>query len=390
MSYYNNNNNRNNPNINNNLISWIIAIVCLFAFWPIGLFLIIKLITGSTSQSQRAKNEAHFTGSRAAYDGQSPFFSFESGAANKSTGKKTVSQKKKQASKKTPPATGAVPLLILAIVLFLIGFSNIFDFFDSGIVSDLLLGLYFAIGGGVSLFFRNRIKQKARRLSKYITVMGFDDAKSVDEIADATGYSDKLVRKDLNYLAERGYFGPDAYFDIGLDSIVISSEAAESERQKRYAEEKAQTAEKNESADPYTAVLNEFRRLKDSITDPEISAKVAQLEILTSKIFMAVENDPEKAPDIRKFMDYYLPSTNKLLKSYSTLEKQGISGKNISTAKQDIERILDSLIEGYERQLDRLFDSDALDISTDIDVLENMLKRDGLTDDGDVFRSAAH
>ena len=67
------------------------------------------------------------------------------------------------------------------------------------------------------------------------------------------------------------------------------------------------------------SVLSEFRRLHNSITDPEISAKVGELEELTAKIFKAVENDPDKQAEIRKFMDYYLPATNKLLKSYTTL-----------------------------------------------------------------------
>ena len=312
----------------------------------------------------------------------------KSGTA-KSSGK-TNTKRSRSRKKNTPKAAGADALLILAIVFFIIGASKIHNFYFVRGLANLVSGLFFAAGGGVSLFVRSYILKRSRRFAKYITVMGLDDAKSVDEIAQATGGSTATIRKDLNYLAERGCFGTDAYFDVGLDSIVISPDAAELERQRRYSEETAAKHEAAVSADPNISVLEELRRFSETITDARISEKAAQLESLTARIFKAVEDDPEKAPDIRKFTGYYVPATSKLLKSYCTLEKQGVSGENITAAKRDIERVLDSLIDGYIRQLDRLFDSDALDISSDVDVLETMLKQDGLSGDGEVFRSGSH
>jgi 5-bromo-4-chloroindolyl phosphate hydrolysis protein len=87
-------------------------------------------------------------------------------------------------------------------------------------------------------------------------------------------------------------------------------------------------------------------------------------------------------------MNYYLPTTLKLLHAYETLEKQGIKGENIMSAKQDIERVLDTLASGYEQQLDNLFKADAIDISADIDVLESMMEQDGLTNDGNMFKTS--
>ena len=77
-----------------------------------------------------------------------------------------------------------------------------------------------------------------------------------------------------------------------------------------------------------------------------------------------------------------------MLHSYETLEKQGITGENIQSAKQDIERVLDTLITGFEQQLDHLFMADMLDISSDIDVLENLMHQDGLTPESQIFKAA--
>lgn len=374
-------NNRKNIS-DNDIIAWIVAIICLAVFWPLGIFLIIRLIINRPSSiAEKAKNEAAFAKSRAASARTS-----SSGTA-KSNGRKST-KRSSSGKKKAPKANGANILSILAIAFFIIGASKIHNFYFVRSFANLISGIFFAAGGGVSLFVRSYILKRSRRLAKYITVMGVDDAKSVDEIAQATGGSASAIRKDLNYLAERGCFGPDAYFDVGLDSIVISPDAAELERQRRYSEEAA--AKHEASADPSMAALEELRRFSETITDACISSKAAQLESLTARIFKAVDDDPEKAPDIRKFTSYYVPATSKLLKSYCTLEKQGVAGENITAAKRDIERVLDSLIDGYTRQLDRLFDSDALDISSDVDVLETMLKQDGLSGDGDVFRSGSH
>jgi 5-bromo-4-chloroindolyl phosphate hydrolysis protein len=119
-----------------------------------------------------------------------------------------------------------------------------------------------------------------------------------------------------------------------------------------------------------------------------ICEKVQRIENVTVKIFRLVDEKPEKASQIRRFMNYYLPTTLKLLHSYETLEKQGVDGENITTAKNDIVRVLDTLAAGFEQQLDNLFMSDKIDISADIDVLENLMRRDGLTDDGNILKTS--
>ncbi len=133
--------------------------------------------------------------------------------------------------------------------------------------------------------------------------------------------------------------------------------------------------------DQYKKILDELRRVNDAIPDEEISDKISRLEAVSAKIFEQAKSDPDKLPQMRKFMDYYLPTSLKLLNTYAELDKQGVEGENISESKRRIEQTMDTLVKAFENQLDRLFASDALDVSTDIDVMQNMLRADGLTGD---------
>ncbi len=127
--------------------------------------------------------------------------------------------------------------------------------------------------------------------------------------------------------------------------------------------------------------VREMRRLNDSITDERLSAAIDQLERLSGKIFEAVRQSPEKLPQIRKFMDYYLPTTLKLLNAYDRMAATGVSGENIDGTKAKVEEMMDTIVTAFARQLDSLYGDEALDISTDITVLETMLAREGLAGD---------
>ena len=121
----------------------------------------------------------------------------------------------------------------------------------------------------------------------------------------------------------------------------------------------------------------DIRRANDRIADPVISAKIDRLEELAGKIFRIVEEEPEKKAKASTFLNYYLPTTQKLLDSYADFEEAGVSGENVSQAKQRIASTMDKIVEGFERQLDQLYQSDAMDVDTDIRVMEQMLRRDG-------------
>lgn len=126
--------------------------------------------------------------------------------------------------------------------------------------------------------------------------------------------------------------------------------------------------------------IREMRKLNEQIKDKKISTQINRLEQLSNEIFAQVTKNPSKLSQIRKFMNYYLPTTVKLLASYAEVSAQSVRGKNITATMQKVENIMDTIIVAFEKQLDSLFGAEALDISTDITVLEGILAREGLTE----------
>lgn len=124
--------------------------------------------------------------------------------------------------------------------------------------------------------------------------------------------------------------------------------------------------------------LSEMRRLNDSIKDEKISAQIDHLEEVTGKIIDQVVAQPKKRSQIRRFLDYYLPTTLKLLNAYDRMAAAGVDGENISVTKEKIEDMMDAIVKAFDKQLDGLFGEEALDVSTDITVMENLLAREGL------------
>lgn len=126
--------------------------------------------------------------------------------------------------------------------------------------------------------------------------------------------------------------------------------------------------------------IREMRRLNDAIADETISAQIDQLEDATAKILDHVIAHPDKQPQIRKFLLYYLPTTLKLLNTYDRMGSTGVSGENIDGTMTRIETMLETIVSSFHKQLDALFQDEAMDIASDITVLENLLVQEGLAD----------
>ena len=125
--------------------------------------------------------------------------------------------------------------------------------------------------------------------------------------------------------------------------------------------------------------LSEMGRLYLSIKDTDVRMKINEIMRITDKITQDAIEDPADIPQIKKFMNYYLPTTIKLLNAYDRMSAQGIEGENLDKSMKSINEMLDAAIDAYKKRLDSLFENQALDIETDIKVLNTMLAREGLS-----------
>jgi len=309
---------------------------------------------------------------------------------------KTKKRKDRNPLEKKSGKFVSVVLLLISIPLFIIGGNFIAtaasSFLGSGINEwfSFFMGLFF-LTGAFTLFFSRNVG--VRRFTRYKNYYAFTAGRGIVPIQDmarAAGVSVRTVLRDIQAMISSGYFGPGAYFNSELNSLVLSPDAAKEARQasrNASAACEAPLPSTDVPVNPYMAIIAELRELNVTIADIPISNKINRIEEITAKIFRIVEENPEKQPQIRRFMSYYLPTTLKLLRSYATLEKQGIKGENITSAKENIGRILDTLATGFEQQLDQLFRADAIDIAADITVLENLMQQDGLSGDKPGFRT---
>jgi len=314
------------------------------------------------------------------------------GAQQKTT--KGKAKNRSQLEKKSGKFLSAL-LVLVSIAMLVLGVGVLapeVGALSGGLSPDwfrLIMGSFFVIGAFTAFFSRNIGKRRFGIYKRYYAYVMGHDIVPMSDIARAAGRSARVVARDIQAMIDAGYFDAGTYIDNELECLVLSPEAAQEARKATRAafDPEPQAAEAPENQ--YMAIIFELREIKSTIADVAISGKVDRIEELTGKIFRIVEDDPEKKTQIRRFMSYYLPTTMKLLRSYSTLEKQGIKGENITAAKENIGRILDTLATGYEQQLDQLFQADAMDIAADIDVLENLMQQDGLSGEKSEFKMMA-
>ncbi|MGN0984782.1 MAG: 5-bromo-4-chloroindolyl phosphate hydrolysis family protein [Gemmiger sp.] len=250
----------------------------------------------------------------------------------------------------------------------------------SWLLEELVPPMLMLLGGAGCLFAGQRAKTSRRMRKKILNIVGDAPYMYIEDIAASIPCSYEKCCQHLENCVDQEVFGKNAYLDMRTRSLVVRGAAPKPEP----APAPAPAPAKEEPADRYQQMLNELRRVNDQIPGEEMSDKISRLETVSGKIFAQTRNDPDKLPQIRKFMDYYLPTALKLLQTYAELEAQGVEGDNIRESKRRIEQVMDTLVVAFENQLDKLFQADALDVSADIDVMQNMLRADGLAD-GDPF-----
>lgn len=252
---------------------------------------------------------------------------------------------------------------------------------------ELLESVGFFAGGATMFFYGRKMQRRRNRIERYKAFMGERDYVTAEELMMVTGKRRAVVEKDVDYMLQKNLLGTGAFFDAGRGILFRSADAYQRYLQERTRKENLTPKEANEG---YSGALRAIREANDRIPDPVFSEKLDRMEEIAGKIFREVEAHPEKQKQASTFFDYYLPTTLKLLGTYTEFEEAGIEGENLRQAKARIESIMDTLLQNFERQLDELYRSEAMDVDADIRVMENMLSRDlssverdfGLTLDG--------
>lgn len=373
----------NNSN-NNDLGSWIFPIIMLCIFPPVGVFLLVMKLFGLAGSRYRSGGQVK----RHPYDmNQDAAWQQTESAEVPAAGKKGKKAAKSKAKQKglIPDGKGWIIGGGIATAVFGAGALSVlgeclywlptdFTWFVQSLFSDLLPILCFlAASVGVLLYGLGQ-KRKGRRFRKYLSLIGKRSQVNLGTMSEVGGISKKVLCDDLQEMLDKGIL-PTGYIDLLADRLVLSDEGVP----ERAAAPESAKVDQPADLSREDAILAEIRQLNDDIAQPELSAQIDEIEEITRKIFNQLKDNPAKEPQLRSFLNYYLPTTLKILHAYAQLESQGIEGDNITAAKARIEGMMDKVVEGFEKQLDKLFEHDAMDITTDVEVLEKMLSKDGLS-----------
>lgn len=307
--------------------------------------------------------------------------------------------------------------LAAGISLFTLAGMYLYRLLDTGtlgLFQGIVAGLFFALGaGGLGVCrWGTMIRKRVRRFHTYMRVIGQREYCNVRELSDGIRKSVKYVVKDLEYMISNGWF-LQGHLDEEKKCLMVSHRMydqylkIQEDRRKNRQEEREQRENARKEAsregspegkgasegirlspevqrviDEGDQYIQKIHRCNDAIPGREISAKISRMETVVDRIFDRVEQNPESVDDIRRLMEYYLPTTVKLLEAYQELSAQPIGGENIRASMKEIEDTLDTLNAAFEKLLDNLFQDTAWDVSSDISVLQTMLAQEGLTEDG--------
>ena len=263
-----------------------------------------------------------------------------------------------------------------------------------GLLLGNLLGLYpatyFSVRTGITGI---KLHYARQRFSSYWQALKERGFAPMQKLAREAGRNILNVRNEIRFMVKQGFFDK-AHIDREHDMLVINEpnyvahkKAMLLETQKRQEleapkealpEPKAQEDSARAMIREGKAYIEEIEAIRSGIKDPQMQQDLVQLEKVTYNIFSCISKNPEKLNKIRRFMQYYLPTTVKLVQSYEELEEQPVAGTNIQTSKAKIQESMKTINTAFERLLDELFQKDALDIHSDLIAMETMMARDGL------------
>lgn len=299
----------------------------------------------------------------------------------------------------------SIPLILLggAGMFVFAGFllTSVIGFLISGsLLTKTVSSVVLAIGVIVCIlsafFLIKGITGRKRYLcfKKYVEILNGRAFCSVRELAEKTRTPEKKVCKNLKAMIKKEMF-LDGFLDNSQTCFTVTEEAyrqlqqAEESRRQREEEQKKRQEQMQKEVDNISdsevaemirkgnEYIETIRLANDAIPGEVISAKLDRLENVIRKIFDSVKLHPEQMPEMDKFMEYYLPTTQKLVNAYKEFDALAIKGENVTKSMNEIENTLDTISSAFEQLLDDLFQDTAVDISADISVLQTMLAREG-------------
>ena len=266
---------------------------------------------------------------------------------------------------------------IAGLLAFGTGF--LVELLDYGLLfpSDLLVLLIFAAASGLlALAGRNQMR-RARRLRRLVDYVGDSRCVRLDQLAEMMDCRQRELKQDLRLMLDHGFFRG-AFVDDANGCFRWADAGANLKKAKKAAPAaaKPETLTKSESGQYYQAVL--ISGFKFRISNPTICEKLDLLAARTQAIFEYLDRHPTKRKNARMFENHYFPTTVKILESYANFEKSGVRGENVDAAMGQVEQVLDTLIQCYEKQLDCLYADEAMNVAVEVKVMEDLLAKDGL------------
>ena len=345
---------------------------------------------------------------------------------NASYYKNTSSTQKRSQPKTTLPAIKTKNVGQISSILY-----TVFGGIGTGISTSILLGgaICAAIGfiwpvpvfvllgglvGGSLLMLRKGISEKNRlnRMKRYISLCAGKMYMNISDLAKQANLSPKYILKDIKKMLKLGFF-PEGHLDENETCLMLDDATyreylrvekqrkaylADQQKENSVSENTIATQSKaaNDTSSPaknkttgdteLDAMIHEgqdyirkLHELNDLIPGEVISEKLYRMEDLLKEIFNRLEDDPAQMPKLHKLMNYYLPTTIKLLQAYSEFDDVSAPGTDIITAKAEIEKTVDTINEAFTELLNKLFQATVFDVTTDAQVLQTMLAKEGLT-----------
>ncbi len=373
------------------LRSWIFPILMLIFVTPLGVLLVVLKLLGGGGLSRGQRREQRTQGYAAQSATRSPLGARTTGGQGGQTvspaAAPQVSQQIARLAKKGKQlALLGGGLSVVTVLALAVSMRNVmywlihgeFTWFLDDLLAQLPALCVLAVGLGL-LVDGIRRQRRAGRFRGYLAMIGEKKSVAISALASATGRPKNKVCADLEDMLDAGLF-PSGYLNYGGDRFVLGGgleDQPESQATAPAAKAQPQPSKADRGAE--NAILDEIRQVNDQVANEKLSAQIDRIGVITAKILEYQKSRPEKAPQLHSFLSYYLPTTLKILRAYGQLESQQIAGENITAAMTRIEGMMDKVVEGFEKQLDQLFQGDTMDITADVDVLEQMLARDGLT-----------